>query len=396
MFSRRTAWDVSPNRLAHARRHHQSCGRTALDLSCSNPTALGLTYPDGFYDELLDARSLCYRPEPFGLPGAREALASGYYGRRGYEVEAEGVCLSASTSEAYAHLLALLCDPGDAILVPSPSYPLLDYLAELARVELIRYPLHYDGHWWLDALELRALAERYGSRVKAVVCIAPNNPTGSFLTREELADVEALCAERDLSLIVDEVFTDYPLHPGPTRSATAVGARECLTFVLSGLSKVAALPQLKLAWTVACGPSELVRPALARLAVIADTYLNLSTPVQHALPRILAASEAMQGQIRRRSLANLGTLDAAITDSPVSRLSVEAGWSTIVQLPRLGDLDDEGWVLRMLERVDVWAQPGSLYDMQGCHLVLSLLTPPEAFAEGLARIVAFVEQQCMR
>src|SRR5690606_24759276 len=252
---------------------------------------------------------------------------------------------------------------------------------------------------WIDTSTLAELIQRHGARVKAVVCVAPNNPTGSFLTHKELNTIEGLCCKHDLTLIVDEVFSDYPLFPGPSRVASCVDSgvseRDCLTFVLSGLSKVAALPQFKLAWTVACGPDELVRPALARLSVIADTYLNLSTSVQLALPRIFAASEAMQSQIRGRMLTNLETLDAAITDSPVSRLSVEAGWSTILQLPQHGELDDEGWVLRMLERIDVWAQPGSLYDMQGCHLVLSLITRPHDFAEGLSRLVACVEQECI-
>ena len=394
MFSRRTAWDVSPNRLTHARRHHQSCGRAALDLSCSNPTALDLAYPEEFYAELFDVRAMAYEPEPLGLRVAREAVAEHYYERRGHRVTPDRVALTASTSEAYANLLALLCDPGDIILVPGPSYPLLDYLAELARVELVRYPVNYDGHWWIDTAKLAELAELHGARVKAVVCVAPNNPTGSYLTRTELDKIERLCTNADLALIVDEVFSDYPLYPGPHRVDSVVSELECLTFVLSGLSKVAALPQFKLAWTVACGPEAMVRPALARLAVIADTYLNLATPVQLALAKIFEASEPMQTRIRRRMLGNLDTLDAAIQDSPLSRLSVEAGWSTIVRLPRLGELDDEGWVLRLLERIDVWAQPGSLYDIHGCHLVLSLLTKPEELAEGLTRLVACVEQEC--
>jgi alanine-synthesizing transaminase len=360
---------------------------------------LDLVYPDEFYAELFDPRGMIYDPEPFGLDVARQAVAEHYYARRGHRINPERICLSASTSEAYGHLLALLCDPGDIILVPSPSYPLLDYLAELARVELVTYPVNYDGHWSVDTAALAKLVERYRDRAKAIVCVAPNSPTGSYLTGEELRAIEALCCQAELTLVVDEALTDYPLFPGPSRVASVVdngvAERECLTFVLSGLSKVAALPQFKLAWTVACGPDELVRPALARLAVIADAYLNLATGVQLALPHIFAASETMQGQIRRRMLTNLQTLDAAITDSPVSRLSVEAGWSTILKLPCFGELDDEGWVLRMLERIDVWAQPGSLYDMHGCHLVLSLLTRPHEFAEGLARLVACVEQECL-
>ena len=399
MFSRRTAWDVSPNRLAHARLHHRSCGREALDLASFNPTTLDLVYPEEFYADLFDPRGMFYESEPFGLDVAREAVAEHYYARRGLRVRPERVCLSASASESYTQLLGLLCDPGDIILVPSPSTPLLDYLAELARVELVTYPVRYDGHWYVDTTAMAELVERHGPRVKAIVCVAPNNPTGSYLTRAELAAIEALCCKADLTLIVDELFADYPLFPGPARVASVVdngvAERDCLTFVVSGLSKVAALPQFKLAWTVACGPDELVRPALARLAVIAETHLNLATGVQLALPHIFSASEAMQAQIRRRSLTNLQTLDAAIADSPVVRLGAEAGWSTILKLPRLDELDDEGWVLRMLERIDVWAQPGSLFEMRGCHLVLSLLTRPDDFAEGLSRLVACVEQECL-
>lgn len=385
---------VSPNRLAHARLHHRSCGRTALDLSSSNPTTLGFSYPEEFYEELFDPRSMAYQPEPFGLRVGREAVASHYYGRRGLRVDSERVSLTASTSEAYAHLLALLCDPGDIIMIPAPSTPLLDYVAEIARVELVSYPVNFNGHWWIDTATLAARVREHGPRVKAVVCVSPNNPTGSCITKRELEAIETLCTEAELALIVDETFSDYPLYPGPHRVSSAVGERECLTFVLSGLSKVAALPQFKLSWTVACGPDSVVRPALARLAVIADTYLNLGTPVQLALAKILDASESMQREIRARLLTNLDTLDAAIANSPITRLPVEAGWSVPVSLPQLSELDDEGWVLRMLERIDTWAQPGSLYDMQGCHLVLSLLTRPEEFGEGLARLVACVEQEC--
>lgn len=397
MFSNRTAWDVSPTRLAQARRHHRDCGRTALDLACTNPTALGLLYPEDFYAELFDPRTIprmmAYEPEPFGLPCAREAVARLYYRRRGLSVESDRVGLTASTSEAYAHLLALLCDPGDVILVPSPCDPQLQYLAKVARVQLITYSTRYSGHWSIDVGDVHELAARHAGRVRAIVCVAPNQPTGAYLTHGELEALEALCERHDLTLIVDEVRSDYGLHPGPSRVASAVeGERECLTFVLSDLANVAALPQLKLAWTVACGPDELVGPALVRLKAIVGSHSNLSTPVQHALPRVLPASEGMQQQIRRRAMANLRTLDAAITESPVDRLGVEAGWTAILTLPQLGELDDEGWVLRMLERCDVWAQPGSAFGMQGCHLVLSLLTPPEAFAEGVARLVGLVSR----
>ncbi len=394
MFSSRTAWDVSPNRLTLARRHHRDCGRTALDLACTNPTAVGLVYPESFYAELFAPRSMphmmIYEPEPFGLHEARDAIAERYYQRRGIEVHGKRVGLTASKGEAFSHLLSLLCDPGDVLLVPKLGSPLLEHLAELARVELVPYPLRYSGHWGVDTDRLRELAARYAGRVKAIVCAAPGRPTGAYLTTGELETIEALCVERELTLIVDEALSDYPLYPGPSRVASVVGSRDCLTFVLSGLTEVAALPQLKLSWAVACGPEELVAPALARLEVVVDTHLNVATPVQHALPAIFAASEPMQGQIRRRATANLQILDAAIIDSPVTRLGVEAGWSVVIELPHIAELDDEGWVLRMLERCDVWAEPGSVFGMRGCHLVLSLLTPPEAFAEGVSRLIGLV------
>ena len=365
-----------------------------LDLSCTNPTTLGFSYDEELYAQLFDPRAMAYEPQALGLEVGRSAIATHYYARRGVLVEHERVCLTASMSESYALLLALLCDPGDIVLVPSPSSPLLDYVAEIARVELVRYPTRFTGHWSIDTDALASLLGEHAARVKAVVCVTPNSPTGACMTKRELERIDGLCAEADIALIVDEMYSDYPLYPGPHRVASAVGARESLTFVLSGLSKVAALPQFKLAWAVACGPEAMVRPALARLAVIAETYLNLATPVQLALPRILEASEAMQGDIRKRLLSNLDTLDAALADSPISRLPVEAGWSVPLSLPRRGELDDEGWVLRMLERIDTWAQPCSLYDMPGCHLVLSLLTRPGDFGEGLARLVACVEQEC--
>lgn len=403
MFSNRTAWDVSPTRLTQARRHHSGCGRTALDLSCASPSALGLRYTPEFFQEVFEPQMVTFDDptvDAMGLEEAREAVARLYYARRGLGTRAENVCLNSTVAEAYTNLLTLLCDPGDLILVPEPSHPALAHLAELARVELVPYALTYEGHWAIDTDHLKDLVNRHSGRLRAILCMAPNNPTGSYLTHRELELIEGLCCAHDLSLIVDEQFVDYPLYPGPSRVASVVGDnRECLTFVLSGLASVAALPQLKLAWTVACGPEELVRPALARLAAIVGSHADLNfgfgggaTPTQYALARILPTSEAMQEQIRNRVQANLQTLDAAITDSPVARLGVEAGWSAILALPQLGELDDEGWVLRMLERCDVWAEPGSAYGLDGCHLVLSLLTPPVAFAEGISRIVGLVSR----
>jgi aspartate/methionine/tyrosine aminotransferase len=320
---------------------------------------------------------------------AREAIAS-YYRARGCACDAESVWLTASTSEAFAQLFALLCDPGDVVLVPRPGYPLLEYLAALADVRLVSYPLGYDGRWFVDLERLREVISEQ-PRARAIVCTAPGNPTGAYLALRELEAIDSLCAQSGLALVVDEVFAEFPLRATPERTRCAVGRREALGFVLSGLSKLAALPQLKLSWGVICGPRDRVAAALERLAVIADTTLSVSTPVQRALPGILAESADMRARIRARTTANLGALRAALAEGAAGVLDTEAGWSAIVRLPRLEGLDDEGWALRLLESADTLVHPGSFYDLDGCHVVVSLLGPSEEFARGaqaLAREVA--------
>jgi aspartate/methionine/tyrosine aminotransferase len=300
------------------------------------------------------------------------------------------VWLCASTSEVFAQLLALLCDPGDAVLVPQPGYPLLEYLAGLADVRLVPYPLGYDGSWYVDRGALRG-ALRAEPRARAVICTSPGNPTGAYLGKEELGEIAALCAESGLALIVDEVFAEFPLRETPGRARCALAAHPCLGFVLSGLSKLAALPQYKLAWGVSCGPSALVAGARERLAVIADTSLSVATPVQHALPAILRESVAMRRRIRERTEANLSALRAALAPGAANVLDIEAGWSAIVRLPRVAGLDDEAWALGLLERAGVLVHPGGYYDLPGCHVVVSLLGPSDDFARGagaLAREIA--------
>jgi len=322
-----------------------------------------------------------YEPEPLGTSHAREQVAA-YYRARGCACEGREVFLTASTSEAFAWLMALLCDPGDAVLVPRPGYPLLDYLAELSGVRLVHYSLRYAGTWQVELEDLRRRVESE-ARVRAVFATSPGNPTGGYLKRGELGALERLCAERELALVVDEVFADYPLRPDPERVAWALGPRACLTFVLSGLSKVALLPQLKLSWGVVCGPAARVEAGLARLALIADSFLSVATPVQLALGRILAAAPAIQAQVRARTGANLVALRGALARGAASVLDAEGGWAAVLQLPALGGLDDERWALALLE-AGVLVQPGSLYDLDGCHAVVSLLSEPEPFASGVA------------
>jgi aspartate/methionine/tyrosine aminotransferase len=365
VFSRRTEWELSPNALARALASRRAAGGSVVDLTTTNPTEVGLRHPPSFFAELADPGAASYAPEPLGLGSAREAVAD-YYRARGSACDAQAVWLCASTSEAFAWLLALLCDPGDAVLVPRPGYPLLDYLAALAGVRLVYYPLRWDGRWHVDLAELSRVA-RAEPRARAVVATSPGNPTGAVLGGAELRALEALCAELGLAAVVDEVFADYPLDPAAPPFPSAVGARECLCFVLSGLSKVAALPQWKLGWGVTCGPAALARRAEERLALVADTFLSVSTPAQLALPKILRAAPAMQARIRARTAGNLSALRAALAGSAAS---VMAG---------------EGGALALLER-GVLAHPGGLYDLDGCYAVVSLLVEPGVLAEGAATI----------
>ncbi len=391
LFSRRTEWDLSPNALSRALASRRAAGGTVVDLTITNPTAAALQHPPSLFAGVMGQGSSGYEPEPLGLTPARDCVAA-YYRARGRACDPAAVFLTASTSEAFAYLLALLCDPGDAVLVPRPGYPLLDYLAALSGIRLVYYSLRYDGTWNLD---LNELAERLGaeSRARGVFATSPGNPTGAYLKRGELAGLERLCAERELALVVDEVFADYPLRDDPERAGSALGPRACLAFVLSGLSKVALVPQLKLSWGVVCGPSARVEAALARLALIADTFLSVATPVQLALGRIFAAAPELQARVRARTAGNLAALRAAVAGGAASVGDVEGGWSAVLRLPSLAGLDDEGWALALLEKAGVLVQPGGLYDLDGCHAVVSLLCEPEPFEEGVAALARLVAQR---
>ena len=390
MFSRRTAWSTDPSPHAVALAALGREGPPLLDLTLSNPTRVGLTYAPDLYRDLADEGAATYDPLAFGLPAARAAVA-GYYADRGAPLDPARVGLTASTSEAYAHLLALLCDPGDTVLVPRPGYPLLRYLADLANVQLAAYPLGYDGAWHLDLPALRA-ALGAAPRARAVVVVAPNNPTGNYLSDRERAALDALCAERRLAVLVDEVFHDYPLDAPEPPPPHLAHVPEALTFALSGLSKVAALPQVKLAWYAAAGPTALVDAALARLEIIADTFLGASTPIQRAAGRLLHAAPGMQARIRERTRGNLARLRAVAAGTALTVLTADAGWTALVRLPRVADLDDAGWVLRLAARQRLLVQPGYLYDLDGAHIALSLLTEPAAFADGLRRLDAGVAE----
>lgn len=363
MFSSRLDWSVGTNKLTALRHSKQ----TVLDLTESNPTHAGFTFPQQkILASLSDPLSLRYDPEPRGLLSARQAVANYYQ-----EVPASRILLTASTSEAYAYLFKLLCDPGDEIVSPRPSYPLFEFLAGLECVRVVQYPLRYDGVWHID---FDALSRAITPRTRAIVIVNPNNPTGSFLKRDEWIQLQKF----GIPIISDEVFSDYAFAPDPTRVPSLTDAQGVLTFSMSGLSKVAALPQMKLGWIVASGPGH--EEALSRLELIADTYLSVAAPVQHALPRLLEVSVDLREQILTRTRANLARL------AELRPLRVEGGWYAIVQVPRTRS--EEDWALSLLARRDVLVQPGFYFDFESeAVLVLSLLTPLEIFAEGVDRLM---------
>lgn len=386
MFSSRFHWDLRPNPLAGLLRAKRQAGAPILDLTESNPTSAGFDYPA---EEILDAlaapQSLLYQPTPAGLLAAREAVAGRYYAPLGEEVDPSRILLTASTSEAYSHLIKLLTDPGDELLVPSPSYPLFEFLANLESVRIAHYPLIYDEGWSIDT---GGLARAITSRTRAVVLVNPNNPTGSFLKRRELERLVAICREHGLAIISDEVFSDYAFAADSARVSHLTSVDQTLTFSLSGLSKVAGLPQMKLGWIVTGGPPAEGAEAMERLELIADTYLSVASPVQHALPRLLDGGRNVREQIRHRTKQNLGALLDLIGNSPYRALHVEAGWYATVQAPRIRT--EEEWAIGLLERHNVLVQPGYFYDFdQDGLLVLSLLPQPEIFEEGVKRLLAY-------
>ncbi|MGH9664740.1 MAG: pyridoxal phosphate-dependent aminotransferase [Bryobacteraceae bacterium] len=388
-FSSRLHWDLQTNPLSSLLASRRAAGARILDLTESNPTHAGLEYPaNEILRAISDERALYYEPLPAGSLAAREAIAD-YYSAHGVSVSPDRILLTASTSEAYAYLFKLLTEPGDEILAPQPSYPLFEFLAGMELAHIRPYALRYDGAWRVD---FDSLKEAIGPRARAVVVVNPNNPTGSYLKRAELSRLHEICAQNELALIADEVFADYPLHADAGRVETLAGSDNVLTFSLSGLSKVAALPQMKLGWIVAGGPAEDCRRAMERLELIADTYLSVGTPVQIALPRLLAVRDAIQTPMKERLRENLDFLRSRTAQSACRALAVEGGWYATLQVPRTRS--EEAWTLELLEQDDVLVQPGFFYDFPAeAYLVLSLLTPPATFRDGVERILARSESE---
>jgi aspartate/methionine/tyrosine aminotransferase len=388
-FSQRSQRDFTPNAYAKALAAARAKGVPLLDLSSGNPTEQGLGFSSEALAAVLEHPELAvYTPAPFGLYSARASVSDDLR-RYGLSVAPEHIMLTASTSEAYAMLFKLLCDPGDAVLVPQPSYPLLEVLAALENVTLIPYALSYDGEWHIDPEALRAANATALGRARAIVTVHPNNPTGSFLKRHELSLLSAL----NLPIISDEVFSDYALDNSRKHVASAlIGAQHNLVFRLSGLSKSLLLPQLKLAFTAVAGPAEMVRAACARLEHIADAFLSPSNVAQLALPRLLHDRELVQRNVLARVRENRDLLVQRLSGSAASVLRIEGGWYAIVALPAVKS--DEEWCLTLLAQQKLVLQPGYFFDLQGTHVVLSLITREAAFADGILRLRATCDAVC--
>jgi aspartate/methionine/tyrosine aminotransferase len=385
MFSRRSAFPAEPNALAEAVASARATGRPIADLTASNPTTVGLPYEgERILRALSRAEALRFEPRAFGLDSAR-ALVSREVARDGIDVSPERVVLTASTSEAYSFAFQLLCDAGDAVLVPAPSYPLLEQLAALSSVRLVPYPLVYDGAWHVDTDALRRAVV---PDARAVVVVSPNNPTGSFTKREELRALASL----GLPIVSDEVFARYPLIHDDTRAPSALDAEGVLVLALGGLSKAAALPQLKLGWMLLGGPEAPVRAALERLEIIADSFLSVGAPVQHAVGELFEATRHTVDAIVARARANLDQLARAASGEPVSVLRVEGGWYAVLRLPSF--LSEDEWVLSLLRERGVLVQPGWFFDFSsGPVVVVSLLTPERTLRQGFGEILALVRDR---
>jgi alanine-synthesizing transaminase len=397
MFADRTNWNLAPNQLSETLAGMLARGERIYDLSASNPTECGFKYDsDAILEALSNTTALTYVPDPKGQLKARQAVVD-YYASRGDKVPVEDIILTTSTSEAYSFVFRLLCNPGDELLVPAPSYPLFGFLADIHDLHLVSYPLIYDHGWQIDfhALELGITA-----RTRGVIVVNPNNPTGHYVKPEEMARLSGLCAARQMAVIADEVFLDFAHSEiGTGRDVTKSGRSKsrpisnavnsgALTFTMSGLSKISGLPQMKAAWLVASGPEALKREALGRLEVIADTYLSMNAPIQLAMPVLLQQRVEFQKQLMTRVRRNLAELDRQLTGKKsCSRLEIEGGWYAVLRVP-VTKPDDE-LAIALLATKNIYVHPGHYYDFTGDgHLIVSLIMPDQAFAEGIRLLLS--------
>jgi alanine-synthesizing transaminase len=389
MFSSRTHWNTTPNRLSEIAAEKHLRGESITDLTESNPTKCGFSYPT---KEILSALSepsiVSYQPEPRGLLSARKAIAE-YYAVHGIAVAPEQIILTSSTSEAYSFLFKLLCNVGDEVVVPQPSYPLFEYLCQLNDIRLRYYRLAYDGEWHID---FASLQEQLTDRTRAIILVHPNNPTGSYLKQSEFDRICSLASENHFSLIADEVFGSYKISPDAHYANILISQSSALLFSLNGISKLLGLPQLKLSWIVVDGNLQQRDEALNRLDIIADTFLSVNTPVQVALPKLLRSSSDIINQIRLRIQTNYQLLQSIVANSSTSVLRVEGGWYVILQLPQ--KYSDDHWAEDILTHENILVQPGHFFDMeQKSCIVVSLLPISRLFEDSVKRLRRFIEDR---
>jgi alanine-synthesizing transaminase len=387
MFSDRTNWKLTRNRLTEALEDVRSSGARVLDLTVSNPTRVGLRYDEPLIlQSLASPQAMDYDPQPQGLRAAREAVAAYYRREHGVDgLDPEELILTTSTSEGYSFVFRLLCNPGDELLVPKPSYPLFEFLADLEDVKLVPYPLIYDHGWQMD---FPSLQNAVTDRTRGVVVVHPNNPTGSYVHPNERESLNRFCREHSLALIADEVFLDY--RHDRARKQSFASNQDVLTFTLSGVSKISALPQMKVAWIATSGPAAHVEAAQARLEIIADTYLSMNAPIQWATPALLDQRKSIQQQLLDRVLNNLAELDRQLAGQKTCRrLQVEGGWYAILRVPVTQT--DEELTITLLRRKSVLVHPGHFYDFPSDgYLVLSLIAARDDFSEGVNRLLEAV------
>ena len=411
MFADRTNWNLEMNRLAAALAEHRAAGKRVIDLTASNPTRCGFEYDhDAILQALANPDALVYEPNPKGLESARRAVAD-YYAARGEAggnaampavgISIDDIILTTSTSEAYSFVFRTICNPGDEILIPQPSYPLFDFLADINDVKPVRYPLVYDHGWLID---FHSVEKAITSRTRGVIVVHPNNPTGHFCKPQEMEKLSEICAAREMAVIADEVFLDFVIEEfsdgretggnagersrSKKLSASLAANSKALTFTMSGLSKICGLPQMKAAWLVTSGPEPLKSQALLRLEVIADTYLSMNAPVQLAIPAFLAQRHKFQEQLRLRVQRNLAELDRQLArHDRCSRLKVEGGWNAVVRGP--STQSDEDLAVELLTKGGVHVHPGHFYDFSADgYLVVSLITPEQEFVSGIEFLLA--------
>jgi alanine-synthesizing transaminase len=382
MFAKRTNWNLETNRLSAALVAHRAVGKPLIDLTLSNPTECGFQYDDEvILSALRNPASLKYEPNPRGLDVARSAVAQ-YYAVHRAIVSNDDIFLTTSTSEAYSYVFRTLCNPDDEVLIPAPSYPLFEFLADIQDVRLVRYPLVYDYGWQID---FHTLEQAITPRTRGVIVVHPNNPTGHFAKPGDVRKLNGICAAREIAIVADEVFLDFAL--GSKRHDTFAANSGALTFTMSGLSKICGLPQMKAAWLSVSGPLALREQALGRLEVIADTYLSMSAPIQWAMPTLLGQRARFQRQLLACVNANLAELDKQLAgQKSCTRLEVEGGWNAVIRVP--ATRTDEDLALELLATKGVYVHPGHFYDFPAeGFVVVSLISPENSFSKGLRELL---------